>query len=65
MQKLKGKKFMIHGEQLHLAGVATFSDEVDGEMDCKTIVGIVQHHEREIHATINFISSKGNPCPAD
>ena len=21
--------------------------------------------KREIHATINFISSKGNPCPAD
>ena len=31
MQKLKGKKFMIHGEQLHLSGVASFSDEVDGD----------------------------------
>jgi len=29
MQKLKGKKFMIHGEQTHLAGVASYSDEVD------------------------------------
>ena len=39
MQKLKGKKFMIHGEQLHLAGVASFSDEVDGD-------GLDDHRQR-------------------
>ena len=39
MQKLKGKKFMIHGEQIHLAGVASYSDEVDGD-------GLDDHRQR-------------------